>query len=240
MKKVYFGVFKFKNIIINACIILLLGIITAVAFIGGNESLITSTTNGAYYHGNRSNNCVSLMVNVYWGTEYIEDMLEVFEQKQVKTTFFLGGIWVLENEELVNKIVEKGHEIANHGYKHKSQDKVSREESIKEIETTHQLINKLTGINMNLFAPPSGAYNDQTIEVASELGYKTIMWSRDTIDWRDHNSELIYSRAVKEVKGGDLILMHPTQETLNALPSIIDTILEKRLVIGTVSNCIGA
>ena len=106
MKKVYFGVFKFKNIIINACIILLLGIITAVAFIGGNESLITSTTNGAYYHGNRSNNCVSLMVNVYWGTEYIEDMLEVFEQKQVKTTFFLGGIWVLENEELVNKIVK--------------------------------------------------------------------------------------------------------------------------------------
>ena len=238
-KRVVFWVYKFRNLVVNVCIIMLLAIVGVVAFLGEEKTVVTNTTNGAYYHGNLEGDSVSLMINVYWGTEYIEDMLAVFKEKGVKTTFFLGGMWVLENEDIVMKILEDGHEIGNHGYKHKSQDKLTKEQSKTEIQTTHDLIAKMTGKNMNLFAPPSGAYNQQTIQVAEELNYKTIMWSKDTIDWRDHNTELIYSRATKGVKGGDLILMHPTAETLKALPNIINTILGRRLKIDTVSNCIG-
>jgi peptidoglycan/xylan/chitin deacetylase (PgdA/CDA1 family) len=50
---------------------------------------------------------------------------------------------------------------------------------------------------------------------------KTMLWSRDTVDWRDKNSALIYTRATKNVKGGELILMHPMQETANALKDIL-------------------
>ena len=47
------------------------------------------------------------------------------------------------------------------------------------------------------------------------------MWSKDTIDWRDHDQSIIYRRATQNVKGGDLILAHPTEETAAALPSVL-------------------
>ena len=95
------------------------------------------------------------------------------------------------------------------------------------------------GVEMDLFAPPSGAYNDTTVNVATQLGYKTIMWTHDTIDWRDKDKNLIYNRAVKDAKGGDLVLMHPTEKTLVALPEIIATLQEKGLNVTTVSQTLG-
>ena len=89
---------------------------------------------------------------------------------------------------------------------------------------------------MKLFAPPSGSYNKTTLEVASNLGYKTIMWSKDTIDWRDKNSELIFSRATKNLVNGDLILMHPTKATLDVLDSIIKEIKRQNFKIVTVGK----
>ncbi|MBP3389804.1 MAG: polysaccharide deacetylase, partial [Clostridia bacterium] len=105
---------------------------------------------------------------------------------------------------------------------------------------THQIVKSLSGVEMTLFAPPSGAYNDATLSVATSLGYKTIMWTLDTIDWRDQDKNLILSRATKNVKGGDLILMHPTAKTLEALPDIIDTLKAKGLEIAPVSETLGS
>ena len=161
------------------------------------------------------------MVNVYWGTEYIKDMLDVFDLYNVKTTFFVGGSWAIKNDELVKKIYNNGHELANHGYWHKDHKLISEGKNREEIYLTHEVIKGITGYNMQLFAPPSGSFGDKTLKVAQELGYKTIMWSKDTIDWRDHNPDIIYTRATKNPKGGDLILMHPTESTLKSLSKII-------------------
>jgi hypothetical protein len=59
------------------------------------------------------------------------------------------------------------------------------------------------------------------IENDDELNYKVIMWSKDTIDWRDKDQNKVYSRATNGVTNGDLILMHPKEHTLKALPSIL-------------------
>ena len=72
--------------------------------------------------------------------------------------------------------------------------------------------------------------------VSNVLGYKTIMWTRDTIDWRDHNSSLIYNRAVTNMCGGDLILMHPTENTVEALTNIILYAKKHNFVLSTVSE----
>ena len=92
---------------------------------------------------------------------------------------------------------------------------------------------------MTLFAPPSGSYSKTTLEVCSSLNYKTIMWSKDTIDWRDSDINLIVKRATKNVTNGDLILMHPKSHTLNALDQIIKIYEEKNLQLVTVSQCCG-
>ena len=89
---------------------------------------------------------------------------------------------------------------------------------------------------MNLFAPPSGAYSSITLDVAESLGYKTIMWSKDTIDWRDHDASLILKRATTNLNNGDLILMHPTEATVQALSDIIASIKSQGFEIITVSK----
>lgn len=181
---------------------------------------------------------VSLMVNVYWGTEYIQPMLDIFAENGVTTTFFVGGMWVKDNEEMLRKIHEAGHEIGNHGYFHKDHKKMNYERNKEEISVTHKLVQSILGVEMNLFAPPSGSFGDTTIQVAENLGYKTIMWSLDTIDWRDKDSELIFKRATEKAEGGSLILMHPTEATVNALNRIIKTLANKQLTVAKVSEVI--
>ena len=178
------------------------------------------------------------MVNVYWGTEYIEPMLEVFEEYGVNTTFFVGGTWVEDEGEILFKIIDKGHEIGNHGFLHKEHKNLNFNQNLEEIKATHNLVKVTTGLTMNLFAPPSGSFNKATIDSANELGYKTIMWSKDTIDWRDKDANLIFSRATNNISGGDLILMHPTEMTLKALPLILEYYRINNIETTTVSNCL--
>ena len=236
MKKFPFLSINLRNHFVNVVIILMLFLVASCAFLGVNIVTTSNVINGVYYGGNEESNKISLMINVYWGTEYLDGMLEILDKYDVKTTFFVGGTWAVKESDMLEKIYEKGHEIGNHGYTHKDQDKLNREQNQKEILTTHNIVKDLLNIDMNLFAPPSGAYSKTTVEVASSLGYQTIMWTRDTIDWRDKDADLIYSRAVKDAKGGDLVLMHPTEKTLEALENIIITLQEKGLKVTTVSD----
>lgn len=240
MKKFHFGVIKLRKQVVNICIAIMLTLVGGVAILAGVNSVQTTAVSGVYYNGDKTNKNISLMVNVYWGTEYIDSMLDIFENNNVKTTFFIGGTWAIANEEKLNKIVEKGHELGNHGYHHKDHDKISEEENLNQIKNTHKIVKELTGVDMNLFAPPSGAYNKTTVACATSLGYRTIMWTRDTIDWRDHDANLIYNRAVKKPNGGDLILMHPTQSTVEALPRIIENLKSQGFNLTTVSENIGS
>ena len=165
-------------------------------------------------------------------------MLQILKDNDVKTTFFVGGTWAVKESAMLQKIYDQGHEIANHGYYHKDQGKLSAEKNFEEISNTHNIVKKLLGIDMNLFAPPSGSFNKKTVEIATELGYKTIMWTegRDTIDWRDKDSEIIFQRAVKNCKGGDLVLMHPTAATRDAFERIIKDLKSKNFDLCTVSQ----
>lgn len=174
-----------------------------------------------YYNGNKDSNYISIMFNVYGGTEYISEILDTLDEYNVHATFFVGGSWADDHAEILTQIRDRGNELGNHGYFHKNQDALSLEKNKEEIGVCGELVERLTGVKMNLFAPPSGAYAEQTVEAAEGLGYKVIMWSKDTIDWRDHDQTVIYRRATNGVCGGDLVLAHPTKETAAALPSIL-------------------
>lgn len=190
------------------------------------------------YHGNQDSNKVSLMINVYWGTEYLEGILEILDKYDTKCTFFVGGQWVEKEPEMLKEICTRGHEIGNHGYFHKDQEYLDYSQNFEEIKVNHELVKTLLGIEMNLFAPPSGSFNKSTLEASKNLGYSTIMWTKDTIDWRDKDANLIYSRATNNLKGGDLILAHPTEKTLQALPLILEYYKLNNFVATTVSECL--
>ena len=239
MKKIHFATIKVRRWASNIAIALVIAVVGGFAIFAGLKVVPTSAVSGVYYNGDTSSNKVTLMINVYWGTEYLDDMLATLAEKDVKTTFFIGGTWAVLNEDYLNKIYQAGHEIANHGYHHKDHDKLDEQGNLNEISTTHKIVKELLDVDMTLFAPPSGAYDKLTVSCAESLGYHTIMWTRDTIDWRDHDAEVIYQRAIKKAKGGDLILMHPTEATAQALPRIIDYFQSNNFTLTTVSDNIG-
>ena len=214
---------KRHTIIINITLVITLMLVYVINFMPkktletyGNDTL------NAIYNGNRLNNNVSLMFNVYENTQTVNSIIDVLDQKGVKATFFVGGCWADDNAKTLARILSSGHEIGNHGYFHKDHKKLSYEDNIQEIANTGSVVKALCGAEMKLFAPPSGSFSPNTLKASYDLGYKLIMWSKDTIDWRDNNLTTIYNRATKNLAGGDLVLMHPKKHTLEVLPSIID------------------
>ena len=228
----------FKHYVSNIAIVLMLILVGSVTLNFNSTNVFGTSKVEAIYEGNRDGSYASLMFNVYWGTEYIEDILEILDNFNVKCTFFVGGTWAEKNQSVLEQISTRGHEIGNHGYFHKDHDKLDYNGNYEEINANHSLIKSLLDIDMNLFAPPSGAYNKTTIDVADSLGYKTIMWSKDTIDWRDKDSELVYRRATTDIKGGDLVLMHPTLHTVTALPKILEYYANNDILATIVSKTI--
>jgi peptidoglycan/xylan/chitin deacetylase (PgdA/CDA1 family) len=109
-------------------------------------------------------------------------------------------------------------------------------DNLDEIRTSVKLLNMITLGEVALFAPPSGAFNDGTLSACKSLGLKTIMWSRDTIDWRDDDVSLIYSRATDGLKIGEFVLMHPMNVTVKALPKVLKYMKDNGLNCVTVSN----
>jgi len=173
------------------------------------------------YRGNKDYRHVTLMVNVYWGTEYIEEMLDIFDTYNVNTIFFIGGSWAAKEVSALKEIKARGHEIGNHGYLHKNHTNLSVQANYDEIVLTNKLIKEVLDMDCVYFAPPSGAIGANMLKVCEQLNMKVIMWSKDTIDWRDKDYNLIFKRATQNVENGDLVLMHPTEHTVKALPLIL-------------------
>ena len=196
---------------------------------GGNQI-------GAIYNGNKESNNVSLMFNVYENTEVVNGIIDTLNGYGVKATFFVGGCWADDNGETLCRIVDSGHEIANHGYFHKDHKKLGVDANRQEILLTGKIIEALCGVKPTLFAPPSGSFSDVTLEVAFDLGYKVIMWSKDTIDWRDSDKKILFNRATKNPENGDLILMHPKKHTLGILGDVIEYYQNAGFSLVTVSE----
>lgn len=196
----------------------------------------TASADGGPVYSAASDDKIALMFNVYQGEEYVLDALNLLDDYSAKCTFFVGGCWADDHVGVLREIYARGHELGNHGYFHKDHKGLSQTDNLAEIEPTNALIEAITGAAPALFAPPSGSWDDATVAACASIGMKTIMWSRDTIDWRDQNAAVIFTRATKNLKGGELILAHPTRATVEALPAILQYIESEGLKAVTVSE----
>jgi probable sporulation protein (polysaccharide deacetylase family) len=175
----------------------------------------------AIYQGNTGKKVVAICVNVDWGEEYIPAMLEEFKKAQAQVTFFVTGSWAEKNPELLKQMSEACHSIQNHAYKHVHFSSLSDAEAQAQIKKAEAVIEKIIGKKTRFFAPPYGEQNDRLVKAAGEIGYELIMWSVDTIDWQKPSPQTIVKRVGNKVHNDAIILMHPTDPTLQALPDLL-------------------
>lgn len=173
------------------------------------------------YQGNTGQKNVAITVNVDWGEEYIPQMLTEFKKQDVVATFYVTGTWAEKNKDLLKQMAQEGHSIQNHGYKHVHFNTLSSEQMATQITKTEKVIKDITGQKSTFFTPPYGELSKQLMTVVSERGYNLTMWSVDTIDWQRPDPETIVKRVMNKVHNDAIVLMHPTEPTVQALPSLL-------------------
>ncbi|UOQ43010.1 polysaccharide deacetylase family protein [Halobacillus salinarum] len=185
------------------------------------------------YRGHPDKNMVALLINVSWGEEYIPDMVKIFSKYHVKATFFIDGAFASKHKELVQMIEDEGHTIGSHGYLHKDMAQMSENQAEINMEKANEVLYALTNKKVKWLAPPSGSFTMNTVIAADKLGMETILWTVDTIDWKQPTKQVLLQRVLGKVHNGATILMHPTQVTVDSLPELIEQ-LKKNYRIGSV------
>ncbi|WP_455543890.1 polysaccharide deacetylase family protein [Intestinibacter sp.] len=236
---------KLKKIIIF--ILILAFIIGGIFYILKNKSQDTmnlldiASNTQPYTMGTVKNSghvAITCNVDLGWEDEYIEKILEVLDKENVKITFAVTGKWAEKNETMILKMQDKGHEIANHGYQHLNYDTLSYDENLNQIKKSQEIIDAATKKESKFFQAPSGAFCDDTVKAANDLGYICYKWDVDTIDWmdKDNPDKIIERIKSKDIKDGSIVLMHPTKATTMCLDDIISIIRTKGYVPGKLSD----
>lgn len=162
--------------------------------------------------------------------EITPKILEILEKHQARATFFVIGKRAEENPDLVLQILKKGHSIGNHSYSHSrltgffSPGKMKRE-----IEKADSVLQKITGKKMKMYRPPFGVTNPNIKKALLQTSHNPIGWSRRSLDTTPLSAEKIFRRITKNLRKGDIILLH--DQNLKAL-----AVLERLLLFLKTQN----
>ena len=192
------------------------------------------------YRGHPEKKMVSLLINVSWGEQFIPDILKSLDSNNVKATFFVEGKWAKENVELVKMIKDEGHIIGNHAYNHPDMARLSNQKIVEQLIQTNEILKAITGDEPKWFAPPSGSFNQQVVQSAANLNMETILWTVDTIDWKNPSVNVMIARVNNKIHPGATILMHPTEVIANGMDHLIVLIKEKGYKIGTIEKLLSS
>ena len=159
---------------------------------------------------------------------YTAHLLDILDQYGAKATFFLIGSKVSGQASVVRSIQARGHQLGNHSWSHPELPKLSVDQIAGEIDRTNEAIRQATGVKPSILRPPYGAVNGVVLEQLRLHGMSSILWSVDTRDWADRNSQIVCSRAVAGARPGAVILMHDIHQTsVNAVPCILNSLKQQ-------------
>lgn len=220
---------KLKDMAFRAALILMMGIalISSITAVTGKSITVTNSSTGRdlpVYCVQTDKNQISLSFDAAWGNEDTQIILDILEKHDVRVTFFMTGGWVSEYPDDVKAILAAGHDLANHSENHKNMSQLSNEQIAEELMIVHDKVKELTGVEMNLFRPPYGDYDNDVIKTAAKKGYLTVQWDVDSLDWKDYGVDSIIKTVCehKHLGNGSIILMHNgAKYTHKALDTVI-------------------
>ena len=149
--------------------------------------------------------------------KYTPILLDGLKERGVHATFFLMGKNIEGEEDIVKRMSEEGHLIGNHSYEHIQLTKAGAKAVCEAVEHTQEQIEAITGKRSEYIRPPYGDWNE---ELEEEIGMTPVLWSLDSLDWKLKDTGKIIRQVLKDVKDGDIILLH------DIFPSSVEAALE--------------
>lgn len=198
---------------------------------------------GIIYKGNTAQRLVALTFDDGPDPYYTPKILDILKQKHVKATFFVLGKQVEQFPNLMKRIVNEGHGIANHTWNHPRLPNLTTSELIKEITSTQKIMENTVNRKPDLFRPPYGDVTKSDLFVLDHIGFRVVGWSVDTLDWSGKSASEILATIESNISPGGIILQHNFQSkdrkldgTVEALPNIIDNLRKKGYQFVTVQT----
>ncbi|MBQ8833577.1 MAG: polysaccharide deacetylase family protein [Oscillospiraceae bacterium] len=195
----------------------------------GNAGVDQLKQYDAAYIGDTSEKVLYLTFDAGYENGCTEQILGTLKKHDVKAAFFLVGNYIEKNADLVRRMAEEGHTVANHTMHHYDMSKLSDKAAFsKELTDLEALYKETTGLDMpKYYRPPQGIYSEENLQMAKEMGYRTVFWSLAYVDWNNDSqptAEQAFSKLLPRTHDGAVVLLHSTSKT-NA--EILDQLLTK-------------
>ena len=171
---------------------------------------------------------------------YMEKILEVLKQNNVKACFFITAHYLNTQPDLVKRMIDEGHIVGNHTVNHKSMPEIENETIKKEVMDLHTAVYEKFGYEMKYIRPPKGEFSERTLDYTNSLGYKTVMWSLAYDDWdesKQGRENYGKSKVLDNVHNGAVILLHSnSKDNSNILNDVIKGIREMGYEFDSLDN----
>lgn len=157
---------------------------------------------------------------------YTEKILDTLKEKNATAIFFLTGDYAKKETALVQRMIDEGHIIGNHGMTHASLPDLNDDEAKEEIMSLHNYVLDKYGYEMCYFRCPCGEYSEKALEIIRDCGYSTLFWSFAYVDWITNSQPSPgegFEKLRKSAHGGEILLLHSVSSTnAEILGDVID------------------
>lgn len=173
--------------------------------------------------------------------DFTPRLLDMLKERHIKATFFMVGRCVVTYPQIVKRIADEGHEVANHSWSHPLLTSLGTTSVESQLRRTHDAIVKACGIAPLLYRPPYGEVRfSQRKRIHETFGYPTILWDVDPLDWQSpRTAQKVHDRVLAQTKSGSIILCHDIHETtVAAMPATLDALKARGYQFATVSQLI--
>jgi len=183
----------------------------------------------AAYVGDTTEKVLYLTFDAGYENGCTASILDTLKKHDAPAAFFLVGNYLEKNADLVRRMADEGHTVANHTMHHPDMSAIRDEAAFrKELQDLETLYTSITGRQLSRFyRPPQGIYSEENLKMAQAMGYKTVFWSLAYVDWnndRQPTAEYAFSKLLPRTHNGAVVLLHSTSAT-NA--EILDQLLTR-------------
>ncbi|MCG8347708.1 MAG: polysaccharide deacetylase family protein [Chloroflexales bacterium] len=199
--------------------------------------------------GNTAKPWVALTLDCGGDNPRTIEILDTLKAANVPITFFILGGSIINDPDLLHRMVADGHELANHSFTHADFTTLTDEEIVAELHDTEKAIHGIVGTDVSIrpyFRFPYGAYDRRVLGTVVANGYLPIHWTLDSLDavGKPKSPEFLVERMTQKLPPeelpGAIMLAHCTGKVADALPEILERFAAAGFEVRTLSDVLGA
>jgi peptidoglycan/xylan/chitin deacetylase (PgdA/CDA1 family) len=199
--------------------------------------LLGQRVGGKLYRGSPRRRAVALTFDDGPTPLYTSLLLDTLNRLRLHATFFLVGRRVEQYPYFASAVVQAGHELGNHSYAHRSLVGLPPDRVRGDLQRAQRVLLRATGRTPKLFRPPGGRYDRTVVEVASDLGMLTVLWTDDPGDYEGLGIRRLQTRLLSRVYSGGILLLHQgVPDTVRVLPTAWQVLQRHGYAVTTVTG----